>query len=61
MPRSLLRNAINQSTSITPSMRFQAVRCYSASAGLGKDEITGRILDLLKNFDKVGCGLFCMS
>ncbi|KAG4439390.1 hypothetical protein IFR05_005139 [Cadophora sp. M221] len=32
---------------------FQAVRCYSAAAGLGKDEVEGRIVDLLKNFDKV--------
>jgi hypothetical protein len=32
---------------------FQAARCYSAAAGLSKDEVQGRILDLLKNFDKV--------
>ncbi|PQE32343.1 acyl carrier protein [Rutstroemia sp. NJR-2017a WRK4] len=32
---------------------FHAVRCYSAAAGLQKDEVAGRILDLLKNFDKV--------
>ncbi|KAL2072243.1 hypothetical protein VTL71DRAFT_11586 [Oculimacula yallundae] len=32
---------------------FQAVRCYSAAAGLGKPEVEGRIVDLLKNFDKV--------
>jgi NADH dehydrogenase (ubiquinone) 1 alpha/beta subcomplex 1 len=32
---------------------FQAVRCYSASAGLSKQEVEGRIVDLLKNFDKV--------
>lgn len=30
-----------------------AVRAYSSSSGLGQDEVTGRILDLLKNFDKV--------
>jgi NADH dehydrogenase (ubiquinone) 1 alpha/beta subcomplex 1 len=34
-------------------LAFQAVRCYAASAGLSKDEVQGRILDLLKNFDKV--------
>ena len=33
---------------------FQAVRCYSAAAGLSKNEVEGRIVDLLKNFDKVG-------
>ncbi|KAH7382794.1 acyl carrier protein-like protein [Cadophora sp. MPI-SDFR-AT-0126] len=32
---------------------FQAVRCYSAAAGLEKPEVEGRIVDLLKNFDKV--------
>jgi hypothetical protein len=36
-----------------PSTYFQAVRCYAASAGLNQDEVTGRIMDLLKNFDKV--------
>merc|ERR1711964_932293 len=34
-------------------LAFQGVRCYAASAGLSKDEVQGRILDLLKNFDKV--------
>jgi hypothetical protein len=33
---------------------FEAARCYSAAAGLGKPEVEGRIVDLLKNFDKVG-------
>ncbi|PBP20821.1 acyl carrier protein-like protein [Diplocarpon rosae] len=33
---------------------FQAVRCYSAAAGLSKPEVEGRIIDILKNFDKVG-------
>jgi len=32
---------------------FQAVRCYSASSALPKTEVEGRIIDLLKNFDKV--------
>lgn len=32
---------------------FQAIRCYSADAGLSKTEVEGRIVDLLKNFDKV--------
>lgn len=35
-----------------PVSRITAVRCY-ASAGLNQEEVTGRILDLLKNFDKV--------
>jgi len=32
---------------------LQAARCYSAAAGLAKQEVEGRIVDLLKNFDKV--------
>jgi hypothetical protein len=35
-----------------PSL-FQAVRCYSAAAGLQKGEVESRIIDLLNNFDKV--------
>ncbi|BDD60647.1 hypothetical protein MPDQ_006631 [Monascus purpureus] len=31
----------------------QAIRFYSAPAGLAKDEVEGRIVNLLKNFDKV--------
>ena len=34
-------------------LRRPAIRYYSASAGLGKDEVEGRIKDLMKNFDKV--------
>ncbi|CAG8954170.1 hypothetical protein HYFRA_00005790 [Hymenoscyphus fraxineus] len=37
---------------IAPSA-FQAVRCYSAGGGLDEATVTGRIADLLKNFDKV--------
>lgn len=38
------------------SSRFAAsnLRHYSAPAGLAKPEVEGRILDILKNFDKVG-------
>jgi NADH dehydrogenase (ubiquinone) 1 alpha/beta subcomplex 1, acyl-carrier protein len=38
---------------LAPAVSLQSLRCYSAGAGLAKDEIEGRILDLLKNFDKV--------
>ena len=41
-------------------LAFQGVRCYAASAGLSKDEVQGRILDLLKNFDKVCGGNGCI-
>ena len=40
-----------------PSNRFKGVRSYSAPAGLSKNEVEGRIMDLLRNFDKV-CVVF---
>jgi hypothetical protein len=51
--RPAARSSLFQSKQITPASYFQAVRCYSASAGLAKEEVQGRIMDLLKNFDKV--------
>ncbi|KAI9692678.1 MAG: Acyl carrier protein, mitochondrial [Bogoriella megaspora] len=36
-----------------PAFACQAIRSYSSGGALNKDEITGRILDILKNFDKV--------
>lgn len=36
---------------------FQGARLYSAPAGLSKAEAEGRIVNLLKNFDKV-CNCF---
>jgi NADH dehydrogenase (ubiquinone) 1 alpha/beta subcomplex 1 len=53
MARPVARSSLFQTQHIAPSARFQAVRCYAASAGLSQDEVQGRILDLLKNFDKV--------
>ena len=53
MARPVARTAFFQPKQATPSVYFQAARCYSASAGLSQDEVTGRIMDLLKNFDKV--------
>ncbi|KAF1979962.1 acyl carrier protein [Bimuria novae-zelandiae CBS 107.79] len=50
--RPVARSSLFQAKQITPSA-FQAVRCYSASAGLSKEQVEGRIMDLLKNFDKV--------
>ncbi|KAF2477948.1 acyl carrier protein [Lindgomyces ingoldianus] len=51
--RPVVRSSLFQSKHITPAAYFQAVRCYSAHAGLAKEEVEGRIMDLLKNFDKV--------
>ncbi|OJJ89637.1 acyl carrier protein [Aspergillus glaucus CBS 516.65] len=36
-----------------PRFAYQGVRLYSAPAGLNKEEAEGRIVNLLKNFDKV--------
>ncbi|KAI9658319.1 MAG: Acyl carrier protein, mitochondrial [Bathelium mastoideum] len=48
-----LPRSSNTSQRFLPAISCQAIRCYSAGGALTKDEITGRILDLLKNFDKV--------
>ncbi|KAJ5973782.1 Acyl carrier protein (ACP) [Penicillium waksmanii] len=37
----------------TPCFVSQSIRAYSAPAGLNKNEVEGRIVNLLKNFDKV--------
>lgn len=50
--RPAVRSALIPQPRFAPSA-FQAVRCYSAASGLSKTEIEGRIIDLLKNFDKV--------
>jgi NADH dehydrogenase (ubiquinone) 1 alpha/beta subcomplex 1, acyl-carrier protein len=57
-PTALLRlpqtQALQISRVFAPVVSVKAVRCYaSGPAVLSKEEITGRILDLLKNFDKV--------
>ncbi|KAJ4375063.1 mitochondrial acyl carrier protein [Neocucurbitaria cava] len=53
MARPVARTSFFQPKQATPSVYFQAVRCYAASAGLSQEEVSGRIMDLLKNFDKV--------
>ncbi|PGH27574.1 acyl carrier protein [Polytolypa hystricis UAMH7299] len=50
IPRS---SPVARPSQFAPCLSFQAVRSYSASAGLSKPEVEGRIVDLLKNFDKV--------
>jgi NADH dehydrogenase (ubiquinone) 1 alpha/beta subcomplex 1, acyl-carrier protein len=57
-PAALLRlpqrQALQNLRVFAPVVSVKAVRCYaSGPAVLSKEEITGRILDLLKNFDKV--------
>lgn len=47
-------NSFLMSRTAGPSTMIPTIRAYSAHAGLSQDEVQGRILDLLKNFDKVG-------
>lgn len=42
-----------RSSRIAPTFAVSSIRCYSAPSGLAKEEVQGRIMDLLKNFDKV--------
>lgn len=42
-------------------LQFQPSRHYSAPAGLSKEEVEGRIVNLLKNFDKVFLFLFLIT
>lgn len=51
--RPRLSQSLLQSSRVAPSFAVQSIRCYSAPAGLSKDEVQGRIMDLLANFDKV--------
>ncbi|KAK5220698.1 mitochondrial acyl carrier protein [Exophiala xenobiotica] len=51
--RSQISSSLLQSSRVTPSFVLPSIRCYSAPAGLSKDEVQGRIMDLLKNFDKI--------
>ncbi|KAK0517394.1 hypothetical protein JMJ35_000549 [Cladonia borealis] len=62
--RSVVRTQLPASRAIAPCLsvsstlytrapRHSGIRCYSAPAGLSKTEVEGRIMDLLKNFDKV--------
>ncbi|KAJ5585105.1 uncharacterized protein N7459_004905 [Penicillium hispanicum] len=42
-----------RASQFTPCFVSQTIRSYSAPAGLSKNEVEGRIVNLLKNFDKV--------
>ncbi|EAS32973.3 acyl carrier protein [Coccidioides immitis RS] len=50
LPRA---SAIVRQSQFAPCIPYQAIRSYSAPAGLNQSEVEGRIIDLLKNFDKV--------
>jgi len=46
-------STISRPSQFTSCLSCQVIRSYSAPAGLTKTEVEGRIVDLLKNFDKV--------
>ncbi|KAI1913864.1 mitochondrial acyl carrier protein [Ophidiomyces ophidiicola] len=50
LPRA---SAIVRQAQFAPCISYQTIRSYSAPAGLNQTEVEGRIVDLLKNFDKV--------
>lgn len=50
---SIRSSPVARPSQFSPCFVSQAVRLYSAPAGLSKDEVEGRIVNLLKNFDKV--------
>ena len=58
--QGIVRPAFSVTRNAAPAASIPSLRFYSAHAGLGKDEVEGRILDLLKNFDKV-CMLYVRS
>ena len=51
--QSILRPTLALPSKVGRVAAIPSIRFYSAHAGLAKDEVEGRILDLLKNFDKV--------
>lgn len=53
--RPQVATSLLQSRSV-PSFVIPSIRFYSAPAGLSREEVQGRIMDLLKNFDKVRQG-----
>ncbi|KAE8144736.1 acyl carrier protein-like protein [Aspergillus avenaceus] len=48
-----IRAPLARPTQFAPRFAYQGVRLYSAPAGLNKEEVEGRIVNLLKSFDKV--------
>lgn len=52
-PFQVRSSPIARPSQIAPAFSFQPSRLYSAAAGLKKEEVEGRIVNLLKNFDKV--------
>jgi hypothetical protein len=55
--RPVVKSFIPSSSRFAPAI-VQVSRCYSSAAGLAKPEVEGRIVDLLKNFDKVSWRLW---
>ncbi|RAK98422.1 acyl carrier protein [Aspergillus ibericus CBS 121593] len=52
-PFQIRSSPVARPAQFAPRFAYQGVRLYSAPAGLNKEEVEGRIVNLLKNFDKV--------
>ncbi|GAT21650.1 acyl carrier protein [Aspergillus luchuensis] len=52
-PFQIRSSPVARPAQFAPRFAYQGVRLYSAPAGLNKDEVEGRIVNLLKNFDKI--------
>lgn len=57
--RQLRSSPAVRPSQFVPCFQCQSIRRYSAPAGLSKEEVEGRIINLLKNFDKVR-GRWCV-
>ncbi|KAK5958127.1 mitochondrial acyl carrier protein [Knufia fluminis] len=53
LARPQVAASLLQNSRAGPSFAIPSIRFYSAPAGLSREEVQGRIMDLLKNFDKV--------
>lgn len=51
--RTIASGLFVKPTPFTPIPKLQSLRWYSAPAALTRVEVEGRIMDILKNFDKV--------
>ncbi|PYH99260.1 acyl carrier protein [Aspergillus ellipticus CBS 707.79] len=52
-PFQIRSSPVARPAQFAPRFAYQGVRLYSAPAGINKEEVEGRIVNLLKNFDKV--------
>ena len=54
--RAVARSSVIAARPVAQTQRIAGQRWYAASAGLDKDQITSRVLEVLKGFEKVDGG-----